>query len=373
MIHARLLPLLALLFAFGACTRGSASNGNGNGTEASPRVLVGAGATLPYPLYSKWATEYARVDPTVRVNYQSLGSGAGVRQVSDGVVDFGATDEPMSKEQLDRSATKLVHVPTTVGAVAFAFNVPDRHELALTGELAAEIFLGKVTRWDDERVRALNPGAPLPSEAIIVVHRADGSGTSAALTSYLSRHDEAWKTTVGSGTSPRFPVGVGAKGNEGVTALVRSTPMSIGYVELAYAHQSNLATAKVKNPAGRLVAPTLDAVERAARSVSTAAASSDAPIVLLDAPDEGAYPIAAVSFVVVPADAHGRPNAEALAKFLWWAVHDGQSFAQELDYVPLPPPLVARAERELRGLRSDGHPLLAASASSSASDAGPDR
>ena len=349
--------LLALMVLAPACSRSNAA-----ATESSPRVLVGAGATLPYPLYSKWAAEYARVDPTVRVNYQSLGSGAGIRQVSDGVVDFGATDEPMSDEQQKRSATRLVHVPTTVGAVVFAFNLPGRPELALSGELAADIFLGKVARWDDEQLRAQNPGVALPSESIIVVHRADGSGTSAALTTYLSRHNETWKTTVGAGTSPRFPVGVGAKGNEGVTALVKATPMSIGYVELAYARQSQLATAAVKNPAGRLVAPTLDAVDRAARSVSGTAAASDAPVVLLDAPDDGAYPIAAVSYVVIPADAGGRPNAEALAKFLWWAVHDGQGFAHDLDYVALPAPLVARAEHVLRDLRSNGHPLLAASA-----------
>jgi phosphate transport system substrate-binding protein len=362
LIRALLWYLSAALLVLTAVLAPACSRGNAAGTESSPRVLVGAGATLPYPLYSKWAAEYARVDPTVRVNYQSLGSGAGIRQVSDGVVDFGATDEPMSEEQQKRSPTKLVHVPTTVGAVVFAFNVPGRRELALTGELAADIFLGKVTRWDDERIRAQNSGVALPGEAIIVVHRADGSGTSAALTTYLARHNEAWKTTVGAGTSPRFPVGVGAKGNEGVTALIKVTPMSIGYVELAYAKQSELPTAAVKNPAGRLVAPTLDAVERAARSVSAAAATSDAPIVLLDAPDDGAYPIAAVSYVVVPADAHGRPSAEALAKFLWWAVHDGQGFARDLDYVALPAPLVTRAENALRELRSNGHPLLAASA-----------
>ncbi len=349
-IHAAALTLTLLA---PACSRSHAA-----ATEASPRVLVGSGASLPYPLYAKWGTEYARVDPTVRVNYQSLGSGAGIRQVSDGVVDFGATDEPMSDDQMKRSATKLVHVPTTVGAVVFAFNLPARSELALTGELAADIFLGKVARWDDERLRALNPGRTLPSEPIIVVHRADGSGTSAALTTYLSRHNQTWKTTVGAGTSPRFPVGVGAKGNEGVTALVKSTPMSIGYVELVYARQSGLAMAEVQNPAGKLVSPTLDAVEHAARSVATTAAASDAPVVLLDAPDEAAYPIAAVSYVVLPADTH-RPNAEELARFLWWAVHDGQRYARDLDYVALPAPLVTRAERTLRELREDGRPLLA--------------
>ena len=336
-----------------ACTRGAPAP-----TEASPRILVGAGATLPYPLYSKWAAEYARVDPTVRVNYQSVGSGAGVRQVSDGVVDFGATDEPMTDDQLKRSATKLVHVPTTIGAVVFAFNLPGERELAISAELAADIFLGNVQRWDDERVRAMNPGRTLPSEPIIVVHRADGSGTSAALTAFLAQNSARWQGSVGTGTSPRFPVGVGAKGNEGVTAFIKSTPMSIGYVELVYARQSGLAMAQVKNRAGKLVAPTLDAIERAAKSAAAAASAGDARVVLVDSDDEGAYPIAALSYVVLPSDARDRGKAEALAKFLWWAVHDGQSFARSLDYVALPPSLVVRAERALRELRAEGQLIL---------------
>jgi phosphate transport system substrate-binding protein len=351
----RLAAVAALVLIVGAgCSRGAPA-----ASESSPRVLVGAGATLPYPLYSKWAAEYARVDPAVRVNYQSVGSGAGIRQVTDGVVDFGATDEPMNDEQLKRSATKLIHVPTTVGAVVFAFNLPAERELALTAEIAADIFLGNVVRWDDERLRAMNPGRSLPSEPIIVVHRAEGSGTSAALTSYLAAHNAKWRETVGSGTSARFPVGVGAKGNEGVTAFVKSTPLSIGYVELVYARQSGLAMAKVKNPAGKLVAPTLDAIDRAAQSASAgASAKPEERIVLLDSPDEDAYPIAALSYVVLPIDSRERGKAESLAKFLWWAVHEGQSFARGLDYVALPPFLVARAEGALRELRADGRPLL---------------
>jgi phosphate transport system substrate-binding protein len=338
-----------------ACTRATPA-----GTESSPRVVVGAGATLPYPLYSRWGSEYARVDPTVRINYQSIGSGAGIRQVEGGVVDFGATDEPMSDEVLKRSPMKLAHVPTTIGAVVFAFNLPGREDLMLTAEVAASVFLGAIQRWDDERIRALNPGRSLPSEPIIVVHRADGSGTSAALTRYLSRHDARWSTTVGSGTSPRFPVGVGAKGNEGVTAFVKSTPMSIGYVELVYARQAGLAMAHVKSASGRFVAPTLDALESAARSVPASAATSDEDVVLLDSPADGAYPIAALSYVVLPLDTRDRSKAEALARFLWWAVHQGQSFARELDYVALPPPLVLRAERALRELRAEGRALVPA-------------
>jgi len=351
---------MTLLLAAGLVLAPGCSRASSTGTEASPRVLVGAGATLPYPLYSKWAAEYARVDPTVRVNYQSIGSGAGIRQVEAGVVDFGATDEPMNDAQLARSSMKLVHVPTTVGAVVFAFNLPGQRELSLTPEVAAAVFLGAVQRWDDERLRALNPGRTLPSEPIIVVHRADGSGTSAALTTYLSRHDEKWNATVGAGTSPRFPVGVGAKGNEGVSAFVKSTPMSIGYVELVYAKQAGLSMAHVKNPAGRFVAPTLEALDSAARSVSASAATSNDRVVLLDSADENAYPIAALSYVVLPLDARDRGKAEALAKFLWWAVHDGQAFARELDYVVLPPPLVTRAERALRDLRAEGRVLLPA-------------
>ena len=333
------------------CSRSSAAP-----TESSPRVLVGAGATLPFPLYSKWAAEYAKVDPTVRINYQSVGSGAGVRQVSDGVVDFGATDEPMTEDQLRHTKTQLVHVPTTIGAVVFAFNLPEERELSLTAELAADIFLGNVRRWDDPRIRAENSGRNLPAEAIIVVHRADGSGTSAALTAYLAKHNAEWRVAVGSATSPRFPVGVGAKGNEGVTAFIKSTPCSIGYVELVYARQSRLAMAQVRNHAGKMIAPTVETLDRAAKSAAPPA-SEDARVVLLDAEDEGAYPIAALSFVVVPRDGPDRAKSEALAKFLWWAVHEGQSFAQGLDYAQLPPPLIARAERSIGELRGGGRPL----------------
>jgi len=353
--HALLLafvPALALA-SHVACSRASSG-----ASDAAPRVLVGAGATLPYPLYSKWAADYARVDPAVRINYQSIGSGAGIRQMTDGVVDFGATDEPLTDEQVRRASTRLVHVPTTIGAVVLAFNVPGEHELALTPELVADIFLGNVARWDDERIRAVNPARALPSAPITVVHRADGSGTSAALTTYLSKASPAWRTIVGAGTSPRFPVGVGAKGNEGVTAFVKSTPLSLGYVELAYARQAQLAMASVRNGAGKFVAPSVDAITRAAQS-TTIPADPAARISLVDAPDEGAYPIAAVSYVVLPAESRDRGKAEPLAAFLWWAVHEGQSTASSLDYAPLPPALVARAERALGELRADGRPLLA--------------
>ncbi|MDB4943542.1 MAG: Phosphate-binding protein PstS [Labilithrix sp.] len=341
---------LALAVILAGCSRSNAAP-----SEASPRVLVGAGATLPFPLYSKWSAEYARVEPTVRVNYQSIGSGAGVRQLADGVVDFGATDAPGDVET--PGGAKLVYVPTTIGAVVFAFNVPGLRALSLSGELAGDIFLGKVSTWDDARIRRENPGAELPSGAITVVHRADGSGTSAALTSYLAKENATWRTTVGTTTSPHFPVGVGAKGNEGVTAFVKSTPLAIGYVELVYARQAGLAMASVRNARGRMVAPSVESVDRAARSAPLPDAP-DARIVLAAAEDEAAYPIAALSFVVVPRDLPGRAKGEALARFLWWGVHEGQSFARALDYAQLPPAIVERAERRLGELRADGRPLL---------------
>ena len=239
----------------------------------------------------------------------------------------------------------------------FAFNLPGERDLALTAEVAAGVFLGNVQRWDDDRIRALNPGRQLPGERIIVVHRADGSGTSAALTAYLSKHDATWRTLVGAAPSPRFPVGIGAKGNEGVAALIKSTPLSFGYVELVYAKQAGLAMAQVRNPAGKMITPSVAALEHAAQSARLAG-DDDARVVLLDAEDEGAYPIAAVSFVVLPRDAVDRAKGAALAKFLWWAVHEGQSFAGPLDYAQLPPALVGRAERALGELRAEGRPLL---------------
>lgn len=351
-------PLVALgvlaVVALG-CTRAGQPT-----TEGAPRVLVGAGASLPFPLYSRWSAEYAKVEPGVRINYQSVGSGAGIRQMTDGVVDFGATDEPLSRADRERIASRVVHVPMTIGAVVLAFNVPGAQELSLSGDVIADIFLGTVKRWNDPRITTPNEGARLPDEPIVVVHRADGSGTSAALTEFLSRASPAWRDGVGTGTSPRFPVGVGAKGNEGVTALVKATPLSFGYVELAYARQARLPIVKVKNRAGRLVEPTVETLAKAATSADLSAIGGpDEPRgVLVDAPDEAAYPITALSYVVVPRDSHDPAKAEAIAKFLWWAVHDGQRLSQALDFAPLTPALLEKSENAIRQLRAEGKPLV---------------
>jgi phosphate transport system substrate-binding protein len=310
--------------------------------EASSHVLTGAGASLPYPLYSQWTARYASVDPRVKINYQALGSGAGRRQVTDGVVDFGASDAPISYHHPPEAGVVLV--PTTIGAVVLSYNLAAVTSLRLTPALAADLFLGRVRRWDDERIRTANPGAPLPNEPITIVHRADGSGTTAALTAYLASESAAFEQSVGNGLSVRFPVGVGARGNEGVAAFLRSTPGALGYLELAYARRARLATALIQNKAGVFVEASLASLETQVRDESA----------------DGAYPIAALSFVLVPRETRDPGRARALARFLWWAIHDGQALAPSLDYAPLSPELVARGERALRELRAAGRPVLPA-------------
>lgn len=320
--------LAVALVALASCTKSS-----------EVRVLDGAGATLPYPLYSRWAAEYSGA----RLNYQPLGSGAGVRQVSDGVVDFGATDLPMSDAQLKEARAELVHVPMTIGAVVIAFHLRGVKDLRLTREVVRDVFRGTITRWNDPRLAAENPGVALPEAPITVVHRADGSGTSAAFTAYLG--DPTIKLA-----------GVGARGNDGVANYVKMTEDAIGYLELAYAHHEALTIAHVRNRAGKWVDPDIAALNRAARS-ALGRLPGDLRVSIVDAEDEGAYPIAALSFLVLPRDAKERGRAEAVRSFVWWGLHDGQRFAAELDYAPLPPELVTSAEVVVKNLRAEGKPL----------------
>jgi len=354
-----LSPRLAVVIGFvasGALAAASSCTRSGDG----PKVIDGAGATLPYPLYAKWSSEFARLDTSVRVNYQPLGSGAGIRQTCDGVIDFGATDEPMTDEQMKSSPVPLVHVPMTIGAVVVTYNVPGVKELKLTPGVVADVFRGAVRSWDDPRVRETNPNITLPAKPITVVHRADGSGTSATFTTFLSKSSDAWRADVGSGVSPRFPIGVGARGNDGVTAYVKATPYAIGYVELAYARQANLPIALVKNRAGNYVEPTLAALDRAAQT-ALPRMPDDLRLSIVDSEAEAAYPIAALSFLVIPRDAENRPKAEALARFVWWGLHDGQRYAADLGYAPLPPEIVTRATEAVRGLRAEGKPIILSS------------
>ncbi|MBI3298386.1 MAG: phosphate ABC transporter substrate-binding protein PstS [Elusimicrobia bacterium] len=299
--------------------------------------LTGAGATFPYPIYSKWFDEYARTGADVRINYQSIGSGGGIQQVTKKTVDFGATDGPMTEEQIRKVSGKILHVPTVLGAVVAVFNVKgadgkELRELKLSGPLLADIFLGKVAVWDDKRIKDLNPTASLPSAPITVVHRADGSGTTYCFVDYLSAVSPEWKRTVGVATSVKWPVGLGGKGNEGVAGLVQQSPNSIGYVELIYAKHNSLATAAILNKAGKFVAPEVESVTAAAAGTKMPA---DFRVSIVNAKGENAYPISTFTWLLVY-EKNPAGKGAAIKDFLVWMLKDGQKMASELGYAPLP-------------------------------------
>ncbi len=322
-------------------------------------LINGAGATFPFPLYSKWFDVYARVDPTVRFNYQSIGSGGGIRQILERTVDFGASDGPVSDEQLRKAPGALLHIPTVLGAVVATYHLPGAPRLRFTPEVLADVFLGRITRWNDERIRAVNPETDLPDQPILVVHRSDGSGTTYIWTDYLSKVSEAWRRTVGRGTSVRWPVGLGGKGNEGVAGQVKSTPGALGYVELAYAVTNRLPAAAIRNRTGRFVEPSIESTTAAAAGAA-AAMPADFRVSLTDPPGADAYPVASFTWLLVYREQPDEARGRALVKFLWWAVHDGQRYAADLLYAPLPAPVVGRIEARLREITSRGRPLLAA-------------
>jgi phosphate transport system substrate-binding protein len=320
-------------------------------------LLNGAGATFPYPLYSKWVDEYTKVDPTARFNYQSIGSGGGIRQIIARTVAFGATDSPMTDEQLKGAPGELLHVPTVLGAVVVTHNLAGSPRLRFAPDVLADIFLGKVTKWNDPRLVALNPGVSLPNQAILVVHRSDGSGTTFIWVDYLSKVSPEWAKKVGRGTSVNWPVGLGGKGNEGVAGQVKNTPGALGYVELAYAVQNKLPVAAIRNQAGKFVEPTIESTTAAAAGVDMPA---DFRVSLTNPPGPDAYPVASFTWLLLYKDQPDEAKGRALVKFLWWAAHDGQKFAKDLLYAPLPPEVVKRIEVKLREIRSQGKPLLAA-------------
>ena len=320
---------------------------------AAGNLLVnGAGATFPFPLYSKWFSEYNKARPGLRFNYQSIGSGAGIQQVTNRTVDFGASDAPMTEAQL-AAAPGIVHVPTVMGAVVVTYNA-QVGELRLTPETLAGIFLGKIAKWNDPALQKANPSAKLPDTAIAVVHRSDGSGTTNIFTDYLSKVSPEWKQRVGASTSVKWPAGLGAKGNDGVTGLVKQMPGSIGYVELAYAKQNKLPVAELRNRDGVFVKPTIHATSAAAAGV---AMPEDFRVSITDAAGKDAYPMASFTYVLVPRDQADAAKASAIVNFLWWAVHDGQRFAEPLDYAPLPKPVVAKVEAKLKSLTARGKPI----------------
>jgi phosphate transport system substrate-binding protein len=321
--------------------------------------LTGAGATFPYPMYSKWFNVYTKVDPSVRFNFQSIGSGGGIRQITEQTVDFGASDGPMTDEQLRAAPGHILHFPTVMGAVVITYNLPGVDApLHFTPEAIADIFLGKVTKWNDPVLKAANPGVQLPAQDIIVVHRSDGSGTTYIFTDYLSKISKQWDTKVGKSTSVNWPVGLGGKGNEGVTGLVKQTPGSLGYVELIYALSNNLPYGDVKNQAGDFVTPSMDSVTAAAAGAA-ANMPDDFRVSITNAPGPKAYPISGMTWLLVYEKQKDAEKGKKLVQFLDWMLHDGQKMAPDLHYAPLPQQVVEKEIKELKRVTTaDGKPLL---------------
>ncbi|HEY2410308.1 MAG TPA: phosphate ABC transporter substrate-binding protein PstS [Polyangiaceae bacterium] len=332
-----------------------------NSASAAPKPddsisLNGAGATFPYPLYSKWIAEYNKQNPTIKINYQSIGSGGGIRQITAGTVDFGATDAPMTDDETKQAPAKIFHIPATIGAVVLVYNLPDvSGTLNITPDVLSQIYLGKIKKWNDPKLKADNKDLKLPASDISVVYRTDGSGTTAIFTGYLAKVSSEWKDSVGAGKSVKWPAGLGAKGNEGVTGQVKTTPGAIGYVERAYASQNKLPMAALKNLAGKFVSPTIEAMSAAAEGVEM---PNELFVSISNAAGEKAYPITGYSYLLVYENAKDNVKGEALAKFVWWGTHDGQKFANDLDYAPLPAAVVTRVEARLKELRSGDKKLL---------------
>ena len=310
-------------------------------------TLNGAGATFPYPMYSKWFSEYNKLHSDVQINYQSIGSGGGIRQVLNGTVDFGASDGPMSDEQLAQAKTKILHIPTVLGAVVPAYNVPGiSGEIKFTPESLAGIFLGKVQKWNDPAIAQANPGVNFPDKPIIVIYRSDGSGTTFIFTDYLSKISKDWSNTVGKGTSVKWPIGMGGKGNEGVAGQIRQLQGSVGYVELVYAVENKIAYGSIKNAAGNFVKASLDAVTEAA--ASSPKMPADFRVSITNATGKTAYPISSFTWLLIPVQAKDPKKGKIIADFLDWMVSDGQKMTSQLSYAPLPQNVVEKVKAAIK-------------------------
>lgn len=343
-----------LLLAAVACN----NNGSGGSGAGSRSVdLRGAGATFPNPLYQKWLSEYGKVHPNVKIDYQSIGSGGGINQLKKQTVDFGASDAPMSDDDLKSAPGEILHIPTVLGAVVLTYNLEGlKQPLRFSPEVIADIFLGKIKKWNDAKIAADNPGVTLSANDITVVHRSDGSGTSAVFTDYLSKVSPEWKDKVGAGVSPSWPIGLGGKGNEGVTGQVKNTPNTIGYIELVYAVKNNLPVAQIKNASGAFIAPSIDTVTAAA-AASAASMPDDLRISITNAAGAQAYPISSYTYILVYKDQKDAGKGKALVDFLWWGIHDGEGFAKELQYAPLPADIVKKAEAKINLVTANGTAL----------------
>jgi phosphate transport system substrate-binding protein len=305
-------------------------------TAQSTIQINGAGATFPYPIYSKWFSEYNKMHPNIQINYQSIGSGGGIRQITNQTVFFGASDGPMTPEQLQAAPGKIMHFPMVLGGDVPVYNLPGLNvELKFTGPLLAEIFLGKITKWNDPAIAKLNPGVSLPSSDITVVHRSDGSGTTYIWVDYLAKVSPEWKSKVGVATSVNWPAGVGGKGNEGVAGLVSQTPGSIGYVELIYALQNKISYGSVQNSAGEFTKATVESVTAAAAQAA-AKMPADFRVSITNAEGKGVYPIASFTWLLLYENPKDKAQAKVMVEFVKWALSDGQKYAADLGYAPLP-------------------------------------
>ena len=348
----RAMNLGVLMLLAVACAKGDGSNSSTASSTASAgggADLTGAGATFPYPIYSKWFSDYANATG-IKINYQSIGSGGGVRQISEQTVDFGASDGPMSDDELAKAkGGPILHIPTVLGADVITYNVPGvTAVLKLTPSVIADIFMGRIKKWNDTRLASLNPGVSLPNQDILVVHRSDGSGTTYIFTDYLDKVSPAWHSGVGKGKEVKWPVGLGGKGNEGVSGQVKQTPGAVGYVELAYAKQNNLPAALVRNKAGQYVAASVPAVTAAAAGVAQSLpANTDYRISIVDAPGAQSYPISSFTWLLVYQHQQDAVKGKKLVDFLNWAMTDGEKSAPTLDYAPLPAEMVTSVRAKI--------------------------
>jgi len=317
-------------------------------TVAEAKVLINAaGATFPYPIYGKWFDEFTKVDPDAQINYQSIGSGGGIRQFTEGTVDFGASDMPMTDEQIGKFKVHPLHFPTVLGGVVPTYNIPGvTQDLKFTPAALAGIYLGKTKKWNDPELTKVNPGVKLPDNEIVVVHRSDGSGTSFVFTDYLSKVSPEWKSKVGSSTSVSWPVGLGGKGNEGVSGIVKQTPYSIGYVELIYALQNKMAYGFLRNAAGAYLKADLNSVTDAAAGAAKNM-PADFRVSITNAPGKGAYPISTFTWLLIPSKIDDAGKKKAIVSFLHWMMTDGQKYTASLGYAPLPKAVVVKEEKQI--------------------------
>jgi phosphate transport system substrate-binding protein len=320
-------------------------------TAFAATQLNGAGATFPFPLYSKWFDEYRKVKPDVTVNYNSIGSGGGIKNLLEGTIDFGASDAPMNAEEMGKAKVPVIHIPTVLGAVVLSYNLPTvTKPLNLTGEVVAELYLGNIKKWNDAKIAALNKGVKLPDSDVLVAARADGSGTTSIFTDYLSKVSPEWKTKVGAGKSVQFPTGVSGKGNEGVAGIIKQAEGTIGYLELVYASQNKLSVANIKNKAGAFVAPSVDSVTAAA-DASAKTMPDDFRVSITDADGKKSYPISSFTYLLVPSKLTKEHGKEIVDLVNWVISPSAQKMAKPLEYAPLPSALVAKVKAKVSSIK----------------------